>query len=215
MREQTLQAITRHKLVAIIRGIPHRQALSTVEALYEGGVRLVEIPFDHRSAEGLRNTRESIETITRRFGTELAIGAGTVLLPEQVEQAEGAGASFILSPDTSQAVIERTRELGLVSVPGGATPTEISRAYRLGADLVKLFPAADLGLRYLQAVGAPLGHIPLLAVGGIDEHNMQAWLQAGAIGVGVGGSLVREELIREERYSELTALARAYTSQIV
>ena len=100
------------------------------------------------------------------------IGAGTVMTAEQVQAAKGAGASFIISPNVSRAVIEKTVALDMVSMPGAMTPTEIADAHDYGADLVKVFPASILGAAYVKAVRAPLEHIPLIAVGGIDSGNV-------------------------------------------
>ncbi|TXK84276.1 bifunctional 4-hydroxy-2-oxoglutarate aldolase/2-dehydro-3-deoxy-phosphogluconate aldolase [Paenibacillus sp. N3.4] len=214
MRTHIMELIKRHKLIAILRGIEDERIVPVLEALHDGGIRLVEIPFNHRHPEGIKNTQAVIAALSQHFGSRMSIGAGTVMTAEQVDIACEAGATFILSPDTCESVIARTKELSLLSVPGAATPTEIARAYRLGADLVKLFPAADLGTGYMKSVLTPLGHIPILAVGGIDDSNLTDWLQAGAVGIGVGGQLVQEKLVREKQYEALTALAAKYTSQI-
>ena len=125
-----------------------------------------------------------------------------------------AGGLFIISPDTNTDVIKRTRELGLVSMPGALTPSEIMTAHRAGADFVKLFPAADMGPGYLKAVRAPLNHIKLMAVGGINEKNAGDFLAAGAAGVGVGGNLANRAWIEAGEFGKITAAASALVSAV-
>jgi len=208
-----MEKILEYKVVAILRGIGAEAALPVAEALLEGGIRLLEIPFNQRGAAPGDEAQAIIGLLKRRFGGSLCLGAGTALTDEQVDLAAEAGAEFILSPGTSAAVITRTKERGLVSVPGAATASEIAEAYRCGADIVKLFPAGDLGIGYLKSVLAPLNHIPVMAVGGVDERNLQDWLQAGASAIGVGARLVQEEWVREGRYDALSALAAQYVSK--
>ena len=114
----------------------------------------------------------------------------------------------MISPDTNPQVVRRTKELGKVSIPGAFTPTEAVEAHRCGADIVKLFPAALLGVNYLKALRGPLGHIRFSAVGGIDAQNAAAFLQAGACCLGVGGTLVSLPAIRSGQYRLLTDAAR-------
>lgn len=207
-----MEKILEHKVVAILRGIGAEDVLPVAEALVRGGIRLLEIPFNQRGAAPGDDAPAVIRLLKRRFGGSLCIGAGTALTAEQVDLAADAGAEFILSPGTSAAVIARTKERGLVTVPGAATASEMAEAYRCGADIVKLFPAGDLGLGYMKSVLAPLNHIPVMAVGGVDEHNLQDWLAAGASAVGVGARLVQDEWVRNGRYDELSALAAKYMS---
>lgn len=122
--------------------------------------------------------------------------------------------SCINTSKSSSEVIAYTRQEGLVSIPGALTATEALTAHRAGADYVKLFPAAMLGPAYLKALRSPLNHIRFLAVGGVDEKNMAAFLQAGAAGVGVGGCLVKQQWIQEGRFAELTALAKEFCQAI-
>ena len=127
---------------------------------------------------------------------------------EQVQAAKGAGASFIISPNVSRAVIEKTVALDMVSMPGAMTPTEIADAHDYGADLVKVFPASILGAAYVKAVRAPLEHIPLIAVGGIDSGNVAGFAKAGCCGFGIGGSLVSKKMIQSGNYDALTQTAK-------
>ena len=129
---------------------------------------------------------------------------------EQTQAAKDAGATFILAPNVNFSVLEKARALGMGTVPGAMTPSEIAGAYEAGADVVKLFPAGELGIGYLKAVRAPINHIPLIAVGGVDHKNIGDFIRAGAIGAGIGSNIVNNRLIAEGRFQELTELARLY-----
>jgi 2-dehydro-3-deoxyphosphogluconate aldolase/(4S)-4-hydroxy-2-oxoglutarate aldolase len=109
---------------------------------------------------------------------------------DQLEMAGDAGAEFIISPNVNRRIIRATRDMGLVSLPGALTPPRSPRRYDCGADAVKVFPAGNLGPSYIKALRAPMGHIPLLAVGGVNENNCGDFIAAGCAGVAVGGGLV-------------------------
>ena len=207
-----LDFILEHKLIAIVRGVAPQRVGPLAEALYRGGIRLIEVTFDQR--RGPEDTIDSIKRIRKEFGNEVLAGAGTVLTPEQVAAAASAGASYIISPNVDATVIAATKSRGMLSIPGALTPSEIVTAHRCGADLVKLFPAGSLGVDYARAIMAPLSHIKLLAVGGVDETNLRSWLDAGFVGAGIGGGVVKKELIDAGRYGEITMLAEKYSRQV-
>lgn len=203
-----IQQIEQNRIIAIMRKVPFEKAEQTAAALIEGGIRLLEITFDQK-AETPENTLRSIEAIAKKF-PEITVGAGTVMTLEQVKLAKDAGATFILAPNMKIPVIQKAKELGMGAVPGAMTPSEIADAYDAGADVVKLFPAGDLGIGYLKAVRAPINHIPIIAVGGVDHKNIADFIRAGAIGAGIGSNIVNNKLIAEGRFGELTELARLY-----
>ena len=165
MREQVIERIRAKKIITIVRGVYGEQVAHLAEALAAGGVELMEVTFDQSDTAAHAQTAAAIHAIKAHMGERMLVGAGTVTTPSLVEMAKEAGAEYIVSPDLRPAVIERTRELGMVSLPGALTPTEINNAYDAGADFVKVFPAAQLGPAYIKAVRGPLNHIPLLAVG--------------------------------------------------
>ena len=127
---------------------------------------------------------------------------------ELVELTAKAGGAFIISPDTDVAVIKRTRELGLVSMPGALTPSEIKTAHNAGADYVKVFPLGSMGPGYLKAIRAPLSHIKMTAVGGINEKNLKEYLEAGACGAGIGGNLANKKWIENGEFDKITEVAK-------
>lgn len=213
-KQAVIADINRYKIIAIVRGITGETLVKTAEALYEGGIRLLEITFDQTGKIPASETAEMIADLCRRFEGRMRIGAGTVMTAEQVRTAAAAGAEYMISPDTSREVIEETKRLGAVSIPGALTPTEVATAYAYGADFVKLFPAGELGLSYIKAIRAPLSHIPMLAVGGVNETNIGEFLDAGLAGFGIGSNIVSKKLIEKGDFAALTALAKQYTEQI-
>ena len=138
------------------------------------------------------------------------VGAGTVLNVSQVEAAHSAGAEFVVSPNTNAAVIKRTKELGMLSIPGAMTPTEILSAHELGADLVKLFPTASLGLRYVKDIMEPISHVKIIATAGINEENLRDFLDAGIAGAGICGRLTDRKLIEQGNWEEFTRRAETF-----
>ena len=191
----TKQRIIDTKLIAIFRKVPDDKLVATAEALVRGGVQAMEVTFDHGRADCFGALVKQVRMLKDALGDGVSVGAGTVLTPEEVEIAAGAGAELIVSPNMDETVIRRTKELGLVSCPGAMTPTEIVTAYQAGADFVKLFPAEQLGVAFIKAMQGPLGHIPLLAVGGADVNNAGEFIKAGACGIGVSSKLVDHKLI--------------------
>ena len=214
MRENIINAIESHRLIVIVRGIPSEGLIPLEEAMYEGGVRLLEITYSANGSTTDEQTAKNIKMLAEHFDGRMYIGAGTVLTERQVELTAEAGGSFIISPDTNPEVIKKTLEHGLVSMPGALTPTEIMTAHRSGADFVKLFPVTSLGADYVKAVKAPLSQIKLLAVGGVELSNMPQYLSAGVSGFGLGSNIVDKKLIEKEDYAGITALAKKYVEAL-
>ena len=212
MRETIINKIKEEKLIVILRGISREKLIPLAEAMYEGGVRLLEITYSANGSTPDEETADRIKLLSEHFDGRMFIGAGTVLTEKQVELTANAGGGFIISPDTSEAVIRKTRELGLVSLPGSLTPTEIMNAHRFGADMVKLFPIGNLGVDYLKAVKAPLSHVDILAVGGITLDNIPEYLKAGACGFGISSSIADKKLIDAEDYDGIRVLAQKYVN---
>ena len=214
MKNQVIDRILKKKIVVIVRGIDSDKIIPLAEAMYEGGIRALEITYNASNMDENAQVAGNIKKLTEHFGDKMVIGAGTVLTTEQVELTKAAGGAFIISPNVNKKVIERTCELDMVSIPGALTPTESVDAYEAGADFVKLFPITSLGSSYVKAMKAPLSHIRFLGVGGIDENNMQEYLKAGVCGFGIGSNIVNKKLLDSEDYAAITELARIYTSQM-
>lgn len=207
--ENLLEEIIKEKIVVIIRGVERAKLPGLCEALCAGGIRFAEFTYNYFSDA---ETAACISFMREKFAGRLCVGAGTVLTEEQALLTQSAGGAFVISPNTDPAVIEKTKALGLLSIPGAMTPSEIVTAHRAGADIVKLFPAATLGPDYVRAVCAPLRHIPLMATGGITAENLPAFRAAGAVAFGVSGDILRPALIRAENFGEIARIARTYVA---
>ncbi|MBR5717442.1 MAG: bifunctional 4-hydroxy-2-oxoglutarate aldolase/2-dehydro-3-deoxy-phosphogluconate aldolase [Clostridia bacterium] len=204
----TLGIIKESKLIAIARGLYGSKLIEASLALYRGGVRAFEVTFEQDKSIGI--TTDAISRLTENLPADAVIGAGTVLSRSQVDEARNAGARFIISPNTDKAVIELTKQSGMVSIPGAMTPTEIVNAHTYGADIVKLFPAGVLGLEYFKAVRAPLAHIPLAAVAGITINNIRDFYNAGAVAFGISSTLYNKKSIAESDYNALIKTAQRF-----
>lgn len=214
MRQTVIDAVQREKIIAIVRGADPEQALNVARALYAGGIRLMEVTYNQKDPSSFQSTADTIAAIAREFEDRMLVGAGTVTTVELVELTARAGGRYIISPDCNAAVIRRTRELGLVSMPGAMTPTEVMQAHWAGADFVKLFPAGNLGVGYVKAIRAPISHVKMLAVGGINENNVTDFLKAGMAGAGIGGNLANKTWINEGRYDKITEAALAIVTAV-
>lgn len=210
MNTTILEAMKQYRITAILRGIDREHLEPVVEALYAGGIRLLEITFNQGSATRLEDTAAAIARVKGIYGDRLHVGAGTVMSVEEVAAAHRAGAEFILAPNVDGMVIRAAVDRGLCAIPGAMTPTEIAGAYNAGAQIIKLFPAGNLGLGYCKAVMAPLNHIPMIAVGGVDQHNLPSFLKAGFLGAGIGSNLTDRRLIQAGDYQGLKALAEEF-----
>lgn len=209
-----VDSIKKHKIIAIVRNLKPGDILVASKALYNGGIRLMEVTFNQSSATGEQDTEQSIRIINEYFGDKVDVGAGTVMTVKQVEIAIKAGAKYIISPNTNLDVMKKTIEMGAISIPGAFTPSEIIKAYENGAGFVKIFPAGALGTDYIKAIRSPISHIPLLAVGGVNDDNLKDYMACSISGVGIGSSLVSKRLIEEGKFEELAYLAKRYTSQL-
>lgn len=203
--------ILEKKIITIVRGTYGEDLRRLAHALYDGGIRFMEVTFDQKDPDCIARTSDAISMLNKEFsGCGFYAGAGTVLSKEQVKAAYDAGASYIISPNTNPTVIRYTKELGMVSIPGAMTPTEILYAHDCGADIVKLFPAATLGLKYVKDILAPISHVAMIATAGITEENFAQFLNLGLKGAGISGRLTDKKLIAAGDWAEFTQRAKAF-----
>ncbi len=212
--QKIIEAIEKEKIIVIVRGVERKKLLPLCKAMYDGGIRLLEVTFDASGKISDEDTAENIRLLSEAFADKMYIGTGTVLTTKQVELTKNAGGSFIISPNTNAEVIKKTRELGMVSMPGALTPSEVEYAHECGAHFVKLFPISNLGAAYVKAVKAPLSHVRFTAVGGIDENNMEEYLKAGVSGFGIGTNIVNKKMLENNDYNGITKLAEKYVSVV-
>jgi 2-dehydro-3-deoxyphosphogalactonate aldolase len=192
--------LTELPIVAILRGVTPGRILGVAEALFDAGIRAIEVPLNSPDAFA------SIESLARMFGDRCLTGAGTVLNAADVDRVAAAGGKLLVTPNTNPAVIARGMEKGLTVMPGFYTPSEAFAALAAGAKYLKLFPAATGGTDHLKAMLAvlPKGQ-PVYAVGGVGAGNMQEWRRAGATGFGLGSELFKPDFSDED----IAARARA------
>ncbi|MFF2091668.1 bifunctional 4-hydroxy-2-oxoglutarate aldolase/2-dehydro-3-deoxy-phosphogluconate aldolase [Paenibacillus sp. NPDC058174] len=203
-----LEQLLEHKIVAILRGIEDRHADAAGQALIDGGIRLMEITMNTPGASVM------IERWRTLFDGKAFIGAGTVLDLEMAKIAVDAGAQYLITPNLDEAVVAYGRERGLSVWPGVMTPTEIVKAWKAGADAVKIFPMGTLGTKYLSEIRGPLDQIPMMATGGADLSNLAEYFKAGANAVGLGSKLVNLEWIREGKFDQVTERARQFVDAV-
>lgn len=207
---ELISMFEKHKIVVICRGIYGETLKQTIGALYEGGVRLVEVTFDQADSEAIKKTTDAICLIKKAF-PEMKVGSGTVTCVEHVVATKMAGGDFCLSPDVNEEVIKATKEQGLLSIPGAMTSTEIMKAYHAGADIVKIFPAGWLGIDYIKNVKGPINHVKFLAAAGVTEENFKDYLDAGYCAAGISSRFIDKKVIKEGNFAELTRRAKVFT----
>ena len=208
-KQEALNFVRQHKLFAVVRTATALQAGQAAQACYVGGIRLIEITWTVAgAADALRATQ-------RKLGDAL-VGAGSIVSVEMAKDALDAGAQFIVGPNTSAAVLALCRERDVLACAGAMTPTEIVTAYEQGSDVVKVFPAGQLGgPSYIKAVREPLPFIPLMPTGGVNLDNMLDYLRVGAAALGIGGTLLDKAAIAEGRWEVIEAKAREHVERFM
>jgi 2-dehydro-3-deoxyphosphogluconate aldolase/(4S)-4-hydroxy-2-oxoglutarate aldolase len=209
-REQILHRLSARGVVAVIRADSIDGLIETTRALVAGGVTSVELTMT------TPNALEGIRQLARTFGDagEALIGVGTVMDVATVREAVSIGAQYVVSPHFDPQVVEATRDLGKVSIPGAFTPNEILAAHRAGADIVKIFPSGGLSPSYFRDVLAPLPFLKLIPTGGVDEKNAGDWIKAGAVCVGAGTQLVPKDAVKKKDWAEITRRAKAFVDAV-
>lgn len=197
--------MTHRHLIAILRGITPPEAVPVCEALVAAGITMIEVPLNSPDA------LVSIEQAVKALGDKAAIGAGTVLTPENVRAVKAAGGTFIVSPDTNVAVIEETVRIGLLSYPGVFTPSDAFSAIRAGATGLKFFPAEVLGTKGIKAMKAVLPPaLPLYAVGGANPDNFNEYFAVGCAGFGLGTYIYKPGMTVADVAERAKAAVTAY-----
>lgn len=192
-------------VIPVVRVSSAQEAMDVSDAIKEGGVTLIEITMSVQGAIDV------IKELTRKYKDEIIMGAGTILDPETGRTALLAGAQFIVSPTLNLDLIHLAHRYSAVVIPGAMTPTEILSAWNAGADMVKVFPAAQLGgPEYLKALKGPLPQILLVPTGGVNLQNAGAFIKAGATALGVGGELVDKKAVKEKKFNIITENTRAF-----
>lgn len=184
-----LEAICHHRIVMIYRGQTPEECLQLTKALMEVGIKFFEVTLNSPHAI------ESIKLLKSELGEQVYVGAGTVLTPDEVDQVQKAGGTYIISPNTNTSVIARTKQLGMFSIPAAFTPTEITNALDAGADMLKIFPINMVGAEHIKQIKGPLNNVPFMATGGIQLDLVNDLFQAGVDAIGIGVHLLGKELV--------------------
>lgn len=207
-KEQILKIILDKKIIAVIRIKEEEKLKKVIEAIYNGGISVVEITMT------VPNALRLIEKMSEEFEEKVLIGVGSVLNKTIAEEAIKAGAKYVVSPVFKKEILEAAHKYNLPAMPGAFTPTEIQAAHEAGADIVKVFPADIVGMNFFKAVLAPLPHLKLMPTGGVSITNAGEWLKAGACAVGIGTALLDKNAIKNEQYDILTRNAETINKSI-
>ena len=196
------------KIVAIIRLDEYSRAVEVARALAAGGITTLEFTLTGKGAI------EAISAVRAALGSTICVGVGTVLRPEEAHTAIDAGAEFLVTPALRPAVIDVAVKRSTLILSGGLTPTELLTAYEAGAEMVKLFPARLANPAYLKDLLAPMPFLQVVPTGGVSAENARAYLDAGAVAVGIGGNLVPAKAVATGDFAQISATARACVAAV-
>lgn len=205
MKEKTVAMLREVGIIPIIRAPTADAAVAVVEAILHAGIGVAEITMT------VPNALDAMATVAKRFAGKVLLGAGTVTDAEMARRAVDAGAQFIVTPCLVPEVIEAAHQADVAVLPGALTPGEVFEAFRLGGDLIKIFPIQSLGgAAYLRALRGPFPHIPLVPTGGVTLDNIDEMFRARAAAVGIGNQMIPKEALARRDYAEISSLARQF-----
>lgn len=209
VRSPALTLIREIGIIPVIRADSPDAAIAVVDALAEAGLVIAEITMT------VPRAIDAIDAVSKRFADRMLVGAGTVTDADTARRAADVGAEFVVSPCLVREVIEAARGAGVAVLPGALTPTEVFEAHSAGADMVKVFPAQNVGgASYLRALRGPFPDIPLVPTGGVTLANVREMFDAGAAAVGVGSELISKEALARRDYRAIGALARQFVGAV-
>jgi len=207
-KAKILEDIKELGVVAVIRGPSRDLTVQMVDALVVGGVRGIEITYSTPNAEDV------VRELAKKHGDRILLGMGTLTEPAQVATAKDAGAQFLVSPVCEPELVKAMAGSGLLIMAGALTPTEVLLAYRLGSDVVKIFPGSLVGPSYVKALHGPFPNIPLMPTGGVSAANVGEWFAAGVVAVGAGSELCPPALAKAGRFEEISQKAAEFIQAV-
>ena len=202
-----IESLQGHQLMVAVRTETPEDAYRAATACVEGGIRFIEITFSVRGAD----------EVIRRLSADkrVTVGAGTILSILDARKALKAGASYLVSPSFDEEVVKFAKKEGVISIPGACTPTEIYRAHKAGADIIKLFPFVEIGgLGFLKAVRGPLPFVRYMLCGGANLDNVSKYLSADAAGILIGSAIIRRDLVAVKDWSAIAGLAESFVRKV-
>jgi 2-dehydro-3-deoxyphosphogluconate aldolase/(4S)-4-hydroxy-2-oxoglutarate aldolase len=206
-KEQVRQRILEVKIVPVVRASSPEQALGAADAVRAGGIPIVEVTMTVPGAI------EVIAGLSRLMGSDVLIGAGTVLDAATAQKCLDAGAQFLVSPGFDAETVALARRLDVLVMPGALTPTEVITAWKAGADFVKIFPCGNVGgPAYIKSLKAALPQIPMIPTGGVNLETAAAFLRAGASALGIGGELISKAALDSGNFAAITESAKQFTA---
>ena len=206
-KNDILEKMKKEKIVSVIRGENEEEIEKIVDSIIKGGIIFIEITMTVPSAINI------IEKLTKKYeGTEIIIGAGTILDSNNAELVINAGAKFVVSPILDEELIKTCNQRNILVIPGIATPTEAYKAIKYGAEIVKLFPSNIYGPDFIKAIRGPFPNIQIMPTGGISLENIDKWIEKGAIAVGIGGELTK--CAKNGDYGKITELSKEFVEKV-
>ncbi|MGD0077460.1 MAG: bifunctional 4-hydroxy-2-oxoglutarate aldolase/2-dehydro-3-deoxy-phosphogluconate aldolase [Sedimentisphaerales bacterium] len=206
--EQIYKMIRREKVIVIVRGIEKSRIVNVAEAVLKAGVKMLEVTCN---TEGVF---EMLELLVEKMGDKMVIGAGTVTTVDLCKKALEARAKYIIAPDVNPEVIAYCVKRDIAVLPGAATATEILTAKRYGAKMVKIFPAAAIGVDYIKQLRGPIDDVDFVAVGGVRPETIAEFFAAGCCAIGIGESAVKKEFVEKENWAAITETVRKYVQKL-
>jgi 2-dehydro-3-deoxyphosphogluconate aldolase/(4S)-4-hydroxy-2-oxoglutarate aldolase len=206
--EQIYEIIRKEKIVVIVRAVEKNLIIDVAQAVLAAGVKILEVTCN------TAGVFEMLELLNEKMKNKMAIGAGTVITKDLCKKALDAGAKYIIAPDVNPDVIAYCVKRDIAVLPGAATATEILTAKRCGAKMVKIFPAAALGLDYIKQLRGPIDNVDFVAVGGVRPETIGEFFAAGCVAFGIGDSVARKEFIEKHDWKAITEAARLYVQNL-
>ena len=208
MKEATLSRLHEIGLIAVIRGPSQDLTIKMVEALIAGGVQGIEITYT------TPNAPQVVKALNQAFGEQIVLGMGTLTEPAQAQEAFEAGARYLVSPICDPELGRAMIATSLPVMIGAMTPSEVYQAYRLGSDVVKIFPGSTVGPAYIKALKGPFPFIEMMPTGGVSVANVAEWFAAGVFGVGAGSELCPTAWAKEGRFTDITHRAAEFVQAV-
>lgn len=207
-KKTILNEIFKRKIIAVIRLDDNDKLINVIKAIYKGGVSVIEITMTVPGAIKM------VKKITKQLDEDIILGVGSVGDPKTAERAIQSGAQFIVSPFFKKEIIKTAHKYDVAVMPGAFTPTEIQKAYEAGADVIKIFPADVVGMKFFKAILAPMPYVKLMPTGGVNLDNAGDWIRTGACAVGVGSALLDKFAINNNKFDTLTQNAQRIVSSL-